>query len=181
MEMESQQEELLLLCEVCEHNHKYEVCGVCGHSPTHYHITKLDSVEGAYRCLGRSEMCRIFSTGELTLTITITIIIYETVTVFRRYNHLDMFCVFDCVNINARHFTCHSLQEKKVLQFDDAIHFLDQCEEKQARVLVHCMTGNSRSAAIVIAYLMKFKGWRLEQSYQWVKERRPPVDLSPGL
>lgn len=37
-----------------------------------------------------------------------------------------------------------------------------------------------RSPAIVIAYLMKSKGWRLAQSYQWVKERRPSVDLSEG-
>ncbi|MED6125149.1 protein-tyrosine-phosphatase [Stylosanthes scabra] len=39
------------------------------------------------------------------------------------------------------------------------------------------MSGKSRSPAIVIAYLMKSKGWRLAQSYQWVKERRPSVEL----
>ena len=38
-----------------------------------------------------------------------------------------------------------------------------------------------RSPAIVISYLMKCKGWRLAQSYQWVKERRPSVELSQGL
>lgn len=37
-----------------------------------------------------------------------------------------------------------------------------------------------RSPAIVIAYLMKCKGWRLAQSYQWVKERRPSVELTEG-
>ncbi|KAK5783632.1 hypothetical protein PVK06_038144 [Gossypium arboreum] len=35
-----------------------------------------------------------------------------------------------------------------------------------------------RSPAIVVAFLMKSKGWRLPQSYQWVKERRPSVDIS---
>ena len=39
---------------------------------------------------------------------------------------------------------------------------------------------NNRSPAIVIAYLMKSKGWRLAQSYQWVKERRHSVELTPG-
>lgn len=39
----------------------------------------------------------------------------------------------------------------------------------------------NRSPAIVIAYLMKCKGWRLAQSYQWVKDRRPVVEISPGL
>ncbi|KAK8359488.1 hypothetical protein V6Z11_A04G100300 [Gossypium hirsutum] len=37
---------------------------------------------------------------------------------------------------------------------------------------------SSRSPAIVVAFLMKSKGWRLPQSYQWVKERRPSVDIS---
>ena len=40
---------------------------------------------------------------------------------------------------------------------------------------------NNRSPAIVIAYLMKSKGWRLAQSYQWVKERRLSVELTQGM
>jgi hypothetical protein len=32
-----------------------------------------------------------------------------------------------------------------------------------------------------MAYLMKSKGWRLAQGYQWVKERRPSVELSEGM
>ncbi|XP_028756792.1 protein-tyrosine-phosphatase IBR5, partial [Neltuma alba] len=57
----------------------------------------------------------------------------------------------------------------------------EQCEKDKARVLVHCMSGKNRSPAIVIAYLMKSRGWRLSQSYQWVKERRPSVELSEGV
>ncbi|XP_052875608.1 rhomboid-like protein 14, mitochondrial [Gossypium arboreum] len=41
---------------------------------------------------------------------------------------------------------------------------------------IRCLT--PRSPAIVVAFLMKSKGWRLPQSYQWVKERRPFVDIS---
>lgn len=37
-----------------------------------------------------------------------------------------------------------------------------------------------RSPAVVIAYLMKAKGWRLAQSHRWVKDRRPSVELNPG-
>lgn len=61
------------------------------------------------------------------------------------------------------------------------VHYAEQCEKDKARVLVHCMSGKRRSPAIVIAYLMKCKGWRLAQSYQWVKERRPYVDLSQDI
>ncbi|KAM0072125.1 putative protein-tyrosine-phosphatase [Helianthus debilis subsp. tardiflorus] len=34
------------------------------------------------------------------------------------------------------------------------------------------------SPAVVIAYLMKSRRWTFDQSYQWVKERRPSVDLN---
>ncbi|KAK5838587.1 hypothetical protein PVK06_007319 [Gossypium arboreum] len=37
---------------------------------------------------------------------------------------------------------------------------------------------SNRSPAIVVAFLMKSKEWRLPQSYQWVKEQRPSVDIS---
>uniref|UniRef100_A0A9I9D846 Uncharacterized protein n=1 Tax=Cucumis melo TaxID=3656 RepID=A0A9I9D846_CUCME len=37
------------------------------------------------------------------------------------------------------------------------------------------------SPAIVIAFLMKCKGWRLAQGYQWVKERRPSVELTESI
>lgn len=37
-----------------------------------------------------------------------------------------------------------------------------------------------RSAAIVAAFLMKSRGWRLAQSFQWVKDRRPQVQLTDG-
>ncbi|KAK1375955.1 hypothetical protein POM88_032148 [Heracleum sosnowskyi] len=43
------------------------------------------------------------------------------------------------------------------------------------------MSGKNGPQAIVVAYLMKSKGWRLGHSYQWVKERRPSVEISQAL
>lgn len=83
-----------------------------------------------------------------------------------------------CQNLYKNSFVYHCLQNEKLLQFDDAISFLEQSEKEQARVLVHCMTGKNKSPAIVMGYLMKCKGWRLQQSFQWVKERRPQIELS---
>ena len=46
-------------------------------------------------------------------------------------------------------------------------------------VFVHCFAGISRSASIVIAYLMQENGLSFEQALKLVKERRPQV--SPNL
>lgn len=43
-------------------------------------------------------------------------------------------------------------------------------------VLVHCAAGISRSASMVIYFLMKLKGWTYMQSYGYVKTRRPQID-----
>lgn len=42
-------------------------------------------------------------------------------------------------------------------------------------VLVHCHAGVSRSAAIVIAYVMKKYGLNFESAFELVKTRRPRI------
>lgn len=37
-----------------------------------------------------------------------------------------------------------------------------------------------RSPTVVIAYLMKLRGWRLAESYKWVKDKRPQIKISEG-
>jgi hypothetical protein len=34
---------------------------------------------------------------------------------------------------------------------------------------------------VVIAYLMKLRGWRLAESYKWVKDKRPNIKISEGV
>lgn len=52
---------------------------------------------------------------------------------------------------------------------------------KQGGVLVHCMAGMSRSATIVIAYLMKTKGWDLKKALTHVRRCRPIVQPNIGF
>ncbi|BAF19387.1 Os06g0308100 [Oryza sativa Japonica Group] len=167
-------------CGICGHYHKYElgeVCGVCGHRPPA--SAGAQAAAGAAQAAAPrqdsafpSEILKDFlflgsydnaSRSELLKTIGISHIL----------NTVPL-----CQNLYRNSFTYHCLQDEKTLQFDDAIQFLEQCERDKARVLVHCMSGKSRSAAFVIAFLMKTKGWRLSQCFQWVKERRPQVQLA---
>ncbi|KAI3465598.1 hypothetical protein Pfo_022261 [Paulownia fortunei] len=160
-------------CGVCGHYHKYEegeVCGVCGHrmaavsdksAASSVHVSAFPSeilpeflYLGSYDNAARAELLKTQGISRVLNTVPA------------------------CQNLYKNSFTYHCLQYDQKLPFDDAIQFLEQCEKDRARVLVHCMSGKNRSPAIVMAYLMKSKGWKLAQSYQWVKERRPSVELN---
>ncbi|TVU28286.1 hypothetical protein EJB05_19797 [Eragrostis curvula] len=160
-------------CGICGHYHKYEegeVCGVCGHrlkpaeeegAPAKLHesafpteVLKDFLFLGSYDNASRSEVLKTLSISHILNTVPA------------------------CQNLYKNSFTYHSLQRDKPMDFDEANQFLEQCERERARVLVHCMTGRSRSAAFVAAFLMKSRGWRLAQCFQWVKDRRPQVQLT---
>ncbi|EPS63124.1 hypothetical protein M569_11663, partial [Genlisea aurea] len=163
-------------CGVCGHYHKYEegeTCGVCGHRLAAVTDTSVASIVpvsafpseilpdflylGSYDNAARAELLK-------------------TQGISRVLNAVPA-----CQNLYKNSFMYHCLQYDQKLPFDDAIVFLEQCEKDKAKVLVHCMTGKNRSPAIVVAYLMKSKGWNLGQSYQWVKERRPSVEINQGV
>jgi len=41
--------------------------------------------------------------------------------------------------------------------------------------LFHCLAGNQRSAAGVVAFLMKYNKWTLEESIKYVLTQKPNV------
>ena len=64
------------------------------------------------------------------------------------------------------------------LEFKLCFEFIDKID---GAVLVHCMAGVSRSATIVIAYLMYKKGMKYEEAYAYVKERRKIIHPNSGF
>jgi len=50
--------------------------------------------------------------------------------------------------------------------------YLLYVREEGTKVLVHCKMGISRSASVVIAYVMKAKNWNLTKSFAFVKNKR---------
>ncbi|XP_047459735.1 dual specificity protein phosphatase 19-like [Mugil cephalus] len=59
--------------------------------------------------------------------------------------------------------------------------FIDQAREQDGVVLVHCNAGVSRSASIVIGYLMSREGLSFEDAYSQVKLARPSTHPNPGF
>jgi len=57
----------------------------------------------------------------------------------------------------------------------------DAMRDPNARVLVHCMQGVSRSASVVAAYLMAAYGWTPQQAVAFVKSKRGAADPNSGF
>jgi len=63
-------------------------------------------------------------------------------------------------------------------ELDGALQFISEAHSsnEQHHVLVHCAQGVSRSASVVLAYLMKYERMSLRQAYDHVRERRTVAD-----
>ncbi|MED6274639.1 Dual specificity protein phosphatase 1 [Characodon lateralis] len=56
--------------------------------------------------------------------------------------------------------------------FNQAIEFIDSVRNNGGRVFVHCQAGISRSATICLAYLMRTNRVKLDEAFEFVKQRR---------
>lgn len=74
---------------------------------------------------------------------------------------------------------CYHTVSSNPPKLPECIEFLERVEkEENGKVMVYCMSGQSRSPTVIIAYLMKSRGWRLLESYKWVKEKRAMINLN---
>ncbi|KAK7493217.1 hypothetical protein BaRGS_00015554 [Batillaria attramentaria] len=65
--------------------------------------------------------------------------------------------------------------------FPEAIEFIDKAIKSGGCVLVHCNAGISRSATIVLAYLMKAKGLSLNDAFTYLRSKRPSSFPNSGF
>lgn len=93
--------------------------------------------------------------------------------------------------------SCHSLPEKRgitylhinIKDFIDVallpvflvcIPFIKNCLKEKTNILVNCMEGISRSASVVIGYLMNLN-YSFDDAYKKVKDIRPIIDPNIGF
>jgi len=65
--------------------------------------------------------------------------------------------------------------------FNSAVDFISDARKEGHSVLVHCFQGVSRSATLVIAYLIKVECKTLSEAYTLVKATRPTCKVRPNF
>jgi predicted protein tyrosine phosphatase len=63
---------------------------------------------------------------------------------------------------------------------DDVVAFVSSFIEKKCSVLVHCIYGQSRSATVIVAYLLS-TGRSIEESIALLSKARPQICINPGF
>eukprot|EP01112_Ceratiomyxa_fruticulosa_P018019 TRINITY_DN5709_c0_g1_i1.p1 TRINITY_DN5709_c0_g1~~TRINITY_DN5709_c0_g1_i1.p1 ORF type:complete len:204 (-),score=36.07 TRINITY_DN5709_c0_g1_i1:363-974(-) len=83
---------------------------------------------------------------------------------------------------NYRNVEILDLEETSIISyFDRCFEFIDNALKQGEGVLVFCNAGVSRSASVVIGYLMKTRRHSYEGAYQLVKASRPSIQPNRGF
>ena len=86
------------------------------------------------------------------------------------YNNID--------KINHKKVRVSDISSQNIIQyFGECLRFMEGNE----KILVHCMAGASRSATIVIAYLMWSQKWKYADALSYVQKKRPLVCPNDGF
>ncbi|CAF2720563.1 unnamed protein product [Rotaria sp. Silwood2] len=65
--------------------------------------------------------------------------------------------------------------------FDRLTDRIEQSLRQGRKTLVHCYVGRSRSASIILAYLMKYKQMSLREAFYYLRSRRPIIGPNFGF
>ncbi|CAD8095565.1 unnamed protein product [Paramecium primaurelia] len=84
-------------------------------------------------------------------------------------------------NMNHKTYSILDSEQANIAQFFDDSFYHIKNGLKSGSVLVHCAAGVSRSASIVIAYLMRNKGWTYSEAFSHVKSKRFVICPNSGF
>lgn len=67
------------------------------------------------------------------------------------------------------------------LRFEECFEFIQDALGKGGRVLIHCFQGVSRSASVVLGYLIAYHNMSFHQSLHFLKEKRGQINPNYGF
>lgn len=73
------------------------------------------------------------------------------------------------------------IDEKIDNYFDDMFNIINYCRLQNVNILICCKKGISRSATIIIAYLMKYNNMNFNDAYLYVKRKRNIIEPNLGF
>ncbi|KAI8038949.1 dual specificity protein phosphatase 19 [Drosophila gunungcola] len=85
--------------------------------------------------------------------------------------------------VQCKYLPCLDLPETDLMHYvlPVSLEFIDEARRSQGCVLVHCNAGVSRSASVVIGYLMQRRDMCYEDAYNLVKSWRPCIQPNAGF
>ena len=97
-------------------------------------------------------------------------------------------CAYECNNknkpedIKELHLNIYDYDNFELFDFfEKGNDFINECRSKGGNILVHCKFGISRSASIVIAYLIKFMNYTRDSALQLLTEKRKQTRPNKGF
>lgn len=103
----------------------------------------------------------------------------NNITFLNKNNITDIVCVAAdaIINNNDKNITIHKFNLKDDYECNISQYFDEITEliNKKNIVLVNCMAGVSRSATIVLAYLMRYYNLNLKDAFIYVREKRNQI------
>lgn len=84
--------------------------------------------------------------------------------------------------LNCMYVQLLDLPETNLISsLDQCFTFIDNARQSGGCVFVHCNAGISRSASVVIAYLMRKESMNYQQAFMHLKNIRPVIKPNPGF
>lgn len=80
-------------------------------------------------------------------------------------------------------YRLYDIPEQNILHYSKFVYDLIEefLSKSNKNILIHCRAGISRSASLLIAYLMKKNHWNLDQAYWFVKRKRDIIQPNTGF
>jgi protein-tyrosine phosphatase len=73
-------------------------------------------------------------------------------------------------------------RNENISQYFSKVHkIISEADVDNKNVIVHCAAGISRSATLVLAYLMIENKWEYEEAYLFLKSKRPIIEPNVGF
>ncbi|XP_017066405.1 dual specificity protein phosphatase 19 [Drosophila eugracilis] len=85
--------------------------------------------------------------------------------------------------VKCKYLPCLDLPEIDLMHYvlPVSLEFIDEARQSHGCVLIHCNAGVSRSASVVIGYLMQRRDMCYEDAYNLVKSWRPCIQPNAGF